>query len=1108
MKLRCYLILTLLLTTCIGSAFGQAVNATLLGTVTDITGAALPNAKVTITEVNTHVSHTGSANASGNYEFPNIPPGLYTVAVEVEGFKKEVRENIHVEVDTHTRTDVQLQPGNVNETIEVTGAPPVLQTDRADTGRTIDQEVIEELPLGVNRNFQSLLDLAPGTSPASFQHSQFFNASSSLQTESNGQPRMGNNLQIEGVDNNMRTGLLQILIPPAEAIQSVSISTSNHDPELGRASGAVSNVILKSGTNIFHGGAYWLDQNSAFDARAFFVPKNGHIAYNRVGGNIGGPIRHNRIFFFTDYLRTMDHENNTNIVTIPSVPFRAGNLSAGKNQVYDPTTGTQNSAGTSVSGRTPFPGNIIPASRINPIAAKIESFWPAPNQPFVESAPSNNYFALLPAQKSNDQMDVKIDNNLTDKDRLSGRFSFSDPHNYQASIFGDAGGPAQGAFQGTGWQRTYSAGLSYNRTVSPTLLTEIRLGIAHYHNEALQTDYGKNDTAALGIPGVNVNAFTSGFVGVQISDFTNPLTGYSASLPWVRAEANVDVVNSWTKILHNHTLKWGADLHRIRDDLLQDQTFSPRGVIDFQGVNPTFSSGAPGGTGVANYFASFLLDVPNQVARDLNTYFPALRAWQLFAYAADNWQVTPRTTINLGVRWEFYPPPTPAFPGGFSNYDFKNNQLIVAGVGGNPMNMGMQTRYHYFAPRIGVARRLTNTTVIRAGFGMSYTPFPDNTWAYNYPVRANNVYNNNANSYLPAKYPDGSIASFEKGFPALVPVPIPANGIIRNPDPTSDYVIIPLDWKNPYVETWNFAVQQSLPFHFVLDVAYVANHGVDTPLVFDLNAGQIPGAGSKGQPQYPRTATSKEYFAGFSSTYNSLQVKFDRRFSAGLKVTTSFTWGKALSFQTGDDGTPKFYYAFRRNYARTDWDRTLSLVQSYIYPLPFGHGKALLPTGLGSKILGGWQISGVWQARTGTPLFFSDGGNLSLPGTSQTPNQIGPIHILHGINIGNPWFSNTNATFQTPPGSTLGNMGRNELSGPGMFILNASLARQFLVKERYRVDLRLESFNATNTPWFANPQTSHTSSTFGYVTSTTSTGFGVNGVGGGRSAQIAMKVTF
>ncbi len=1084
--------------------FAQAVNATIVGTVTDSAGGLMPRTSVVVTETATGVSHSLKTNDSGNYTLPDLPPGTYSVSAEQTGFRREEKQGISLLVNSSVRVDLQLHPGSVSEAIEITGAPPPLQTDRADVTVTMDTQLLESMPVGVNRNFQSLLDLVPGTTPATFQHSQFFNASSSLQTQVNGQPRMGNSLQIEGIDDNQRTGLLQILIPPMEAIQVVNSSTSNHDPELGRGSGAITNVILKSGTNKLHAAIYEFLQNSAFDARSFFNPVVGHLAYNYVGGNVGGAIKRNKVFYFTDYLRTMDHEANTNQTTIPSVEFRKGDLSAGKNQVYDPATGD---IATGI-GRLPFAGNIIPPSRINPVSAKILTYLPATNETFDPSRPSNNYFALLPAQKTNDSVDAKVDYNIGDKNRLSGRFSFSHPVTFQAPIFGDAGGPAQSAFQGSGFQKTYSSGLNYNHVLSATLLTEFRIGVAHYHNEARQSDYGKNDSTAIGVNGVNVNEFTSGFVGISIGNFTSPLVGYSASLPWIRAEANIDLVNSWTKILRNHTIKWGADVRRIRDDLLQDQTFSPRGLITF-GTNQTFAPGAPGGTGVANDMASFLLDVPSQVARDVNTYFPALRAWQVFSYVADSWQATPRLTINPGVRWEFYPPTPPQFAGGFSNYNFVDNTLTIAGVGGVPNDLGVKTRYKYFSPRFGAAYRLTNTTVMRAAFGLSFTPFPDNNWAYNFPVRANNQYNTlGGNSYAPAAFPDGSLATFERGFPAVPPIAVPSNGIITNPDPTSAYNIIPLNYRNPYVEQWNFAVGQALPYHFTLDVAYVGNHGVGTPAATNLNAGQVLGAGSKGQPQYPRTANSIQYFRGLSSMYNGLQIKLDRGYSKGLRITTAFTWSKAMDFQTGDDGGLLFYVGQQRNWARADFDRTLNYVQSYIYELPFGKGKTWLARGMAGKIVGGWQVSGILSARTGTPLTFTDGGSLSLPGSTQTPNQIAPIEILHGINVGNPWFSTT--SFQTPVGAVFGTLGRNVISGPGLFSINGKVSRSITLGEarRYTLDLRLETLNLTNTAQFANPQLSHTNSNFGFITGTLSTGTGVNGTGGGRVVQLGAKISF
>jgi len=772
------------------SAYSQAVNATLLGTVTDITGGVIAGAKVAITEVNTGAVRDTQTNESGNFTFPDLTPGQYTVSVEEAGFKKETRKDITLIVNSSTRVDLQLTPGNVTETIEVTGAPPLLQTDRADTGAKIESIQTASLPLGTQRNYQSLLNLVPGTTRASFQHSQFFNASSSLQTEVNGQMRMGNSYQVEGIDNNERTGLLQIIVPPVEAIQAVDVSTSNFEAELGRASGANTNVMLKSGSNELHGAGYEFLRNSALNARNFFDVSVGHLAGNYFGGNVGGAIRKNKIFFFGDFLRVTDHEANTNLGTIPPASWRTGNLSSGLSlaapvTVYDPATG--NADGTN---RTPFAGNIIPSNRISPIAAKIMNLVPAPNQASSDSAPSNNYFALLPFTKDTNSFDVKIDDASSDKGRLSGRFSYSRPVVFQAPIFGIAGGFAQGAFEGTGIQKTYSTGINYNRIFSPTLIGEFRVGVAHYHNDALNSDFGTTASKDLGIPGVNIDQWTSGLASININGgFSTPLVGYSASVPWHRAETNIDTVATFTKTLGNHTVKWGADFRRLRDDLLQTQTINPRGLFNF-GTAQTSLNPGPGGvqpkTGLVNNMASFLLDQPSDGGRDIAAYFPALRGNQFFAFVQDKWQVSSKLTLDIGLRWEFYPPATPHFPAGFSNYNPSNNTLELAGVGSVPMNLGLQTNYKYFAPRTGLSYRLNNSMVIRAGFGMSYTPFPDNTYAYNFPVKQNNQFVTGASNFAPAVTGNGQFFSMATGFPApqLAVIPSTASSPtrrLRNP---------------------------------------------------------------------------------------------------------------------------------------------------------------------------------------------------------------------------------------------------------------------------------------------------------------------------------------
>jgi len=1148
------------------SSYGQAVSGTLLGTVSDSTGATVANAKVTATNVSTATVYESVTNEGGNFTIPNLPPGTYTVSVVAQGFKKETHQNIDVLLNSSTRVDFDIAPGSVTEEVMVTTAPPLLQTDRADISTKLETQQLQNLPMTTNRNFQSLLNLVPGTTPATYEHSQFFNAQGALQTRVNGIPRMGNLYQIEGIDDDERTGLLQIIIPPADAIQSVDISTNNFNAELGRATGAVTNVILKSGTNSFHGSVFEYIQNNAVNARSYFGPPLGHLSYNNYGGSIGGPIIKDKLFFFGDYQGSSSHETVGGTFTIPDAryftPNAQGNIdlssmlgAAGaggvrQGQIFDPSTGDGRTVAQGGTPRTPFGNNQIPIGRVNPVSLDILTRLNAAAAQYgrVNSStplgnPSNNYTTTLPFTKGTNSWDTKIDWAMNERNHLSGRFSWQKVNTFQAPTFGSfLGGPFGGGFQGTGGQTSYSTGVNYDRVFSPTLFTEVRVGVAHLRNNAQPSNYGSNDATALGIPGVNFNQFSSGQVGIFLTGFGQsgqdyPLIGYSASIPWIRGESNIDFVNNWTKIIRNHTWRFGVDLRRVRDDLLQDQTFSPRGIFRFADLQTSDATST--GTNLANNVASLLLDQPSQVGRDVNTFFPAYRQWWFFAFFSDKWQVTPKLTLDLGVRWEFYPPATPKIPSGFTNYDPVANNLVIAGIGGNPSNLGMQTRYRYWAPRTGFAYRATENTVVRGGFGVSYMPFADNNYAYNYPVRSNNAYGpTGASSYTPAVLADGStVATFQAGFPAPVAVPIPANGIIPVITPTlaaQTMFYVPLDYKNPYVASWNVAVQQALPYDMSMQIAYVANHGVGIPSNLDINnPTDIYGGGNASKPQYNcvgcpstvhRVAATNKIFQGFSSNFQSLQLQLNKRFARGLAFTSAFTWGKGLGYVTGDDGNVIFLTTanLRRNYAPNDFDRKLNFQESFTYELPVGRGHRYLNSGVGAFVLGGWKLSGTISAVSGLPFsVYANSGTLNTPGTAQLANLTGVYKVLGGIGPNNPWLDVS--AFSQPSGCPttgctaqnvgLGNTGRNQFRGPGFMQNNLSIFKSFPIWHEAALETRLDAFQLTNTPQFAVPNsgsgTLFTAGTFGRITNTLGSGQGsVNGVGGGRSLQASVRITF
>jgi outer membrane receptor protein involved in Fe transport len=1083
-----------------GIVYSQAVSGSLIGTVTDTSGASIPDAKIKVVEVNTGKTRNVATSTSGAYVITNLDPGAYRLEVEQPGFRKSVRENVVVLVNNTTRIDLELQTGVVTETVDVIASAAILQTDRADTGRKFETVQVENVALPFNRNFQGLIGLVPGAARPFRPHSEFFNSEDSLSTHVNGQSRLLNNVQFEGVDNNHRTGLLTVLIPPIEAIQSVDITTSNYEAELGRAGGAVENVILRSGTNSIHGSVYEFNKVSRLGAKNFFATTKPVTTYNYYGFTVGGPIRKNKTFFFGDFLGVRDRRGDSNLKTIPSTAYRAGDFTSAPSTIYDPATGSPDG-----TGRTPFPGNIIPTNRISPLAQKLLALVPPPTRP----GNGVNFEKGTVRQKDTDSFDVKVDHSQTERDKFAVRYSYQKPKVFDPPLFGVAGGGGKG-FAGTGTNKTQSAAVNYTHILSPSFISELRVGLSRYRNDAQNFDLGTNASEAIGIKGVNLDPVTSGLTSIDVTGLDNPFIGYSASVPWVRAETNLNFVTNWTKIRGNHTFKWGADVRHIRDALSQSQDVGGvRGQFNFRN-GTTALKGGPS-PGAANAFASFLLDIPNSYARDLTVYFPEYLQWQTFVYGQDKWQVTPKLTVDLGLRWEFYPPATPRFAAGFSNYDWTNNSLVLAGVGGNPSNLGRKTYWNNWAPRFGFAYRFSEKTVLRGGYGISYAPYPDNQYAYNFPVRQNNVYNApNSDGFRQAVLPNGQLGAMSVGFLPPIPAVIPSNGIISPAPLGSDYNVIPLDYHEPYVQAYNLTIQRSLPKNFVMELSYVGNHGVRMPVSYNLNAATVAGLGAAGQPlfqKFGKTTKALDKYFPSSSTYNSFQLKFDRRFSGGFLMTTAYTYSKSIDY-ANDNGDARYYIDYQRNRARSDFDRAHVFVQSYIWQLPFGKGKRWANSGVSALVAGGWELIGVLSLQTGAPLnFIYNNATLNTPGNGDnSPNINGPLQVLHGVGSKEFWFDTS--VFSAPATGKFGSVGRNVLSGPGFRNLDFSVFRTFRINERANVQFRAESYNFTNTPAFNNPNTEFGNANFGHITLSgdcgSSTGYCFNP----RVIQLGLKLTF
>jgi hypothetical protein len=1061
-------------------AHAQAVTGTLLGNVTDSSGGAVPGATVVATETGTNISRTTTTNEAGYYIFSSLQNGTYSVDAELQGFKKIVRQNVKVDVNSTIRVDLKLEVGQMTEAVTVSAETPVLQTDRTDTGRIIESKMVSDMPLTFNRNFQGLLVTVPGATRPHRDHSAFFNSQDSLSTEVNGQSRLANNTLIEGLDDNQKTGLLQVIIPAADALETVSVTTSNYDAEFGRSGGAITNVTLKSGTNDLKGSAFFFGNTNATNASDYFTHLKAPTKFANGGFTLGGPILRNKLFFFGDYQRTLDHQGYVVRATIPTLAMRNGDFSAVSQRIYDPLTGDVSGA-----NRVAFANNQIPQDRISPIARKLLAFLPEPNIPGAPLG-QNNYQKAQTREKTTDGFDAKVNYTASTKDQLSVRSSFMRPVLFDPGLFGQYGGAANGGFAGTGTNTSTSNALNWTHVFSPSTLLDVRGGLNYYHNITTTQGNGLTTSTEVGIPGANIDEFTSGLSQINIGGYSGPVLGFSASQPWDRSEQTWNVASSLTRLLHSHTVKMGGEFRKNRDILLQTQdNGGSRGNFNFNASGTGVPSEPATTTGVANSMASFLLDFPNGVTRDLKVIDkPGTRHWATAAFVQDKWQARSNVTVDLGLRWEYYDPLQGVEgKGTLANYDPSTNTIRVAGYGSTTNAINVKRTLTNFAPRTGISWRLNEKTVMRAGYGASTIPFPDNRYAFNFPVKQN-YSGSSANAFQRA----GSMA---QGFPAPVLVSIPPDGIIPVTGSllNSTFDVISPDLHEGTLRSWNVAFQRQLPFSLTADIAYVGSQGVDLVMDLDTNASLVYGLGNAGRPQFAafnRTGTSRTRVNDNKSRYKALQVKLDRRFRNGLLITNSYTLGRSMDLANENTGinTPIDY---NLSWARSDTDRTHNYVLSSIYELPWGPGKKWLSSGPAGKLLGGWQLSGLLVVQSGQALTINGSGALlNTPGNSAYANLNGTQKVLGGKGPGLLYFDP--AVYSLPAPGVQGNMKRHSgPEGPGYWNLDGSLFKRFALSGTKYAEFRVDAYNVTNSVRWGNPNTTYstaTGNTFGQITGT------------------------
>jgi hypothetical protein len=1078
------------------TALAQEVSAGITGRITDPSGAAVVGAVVTAKDVNRGTVWPTKTNEEGIYAFPRIPVGTYELKVEATGFKTATRPNIVLELNQRARLDITLEIGTVTETVEVTGAAPLLNTDTTIVGATLTPTTLTKTPL-ISRNFISLTLLAPGvttTNPAAFNNG--VRTSGGGRPYVNGNRKEANNFLLDGIDNNHTSDNLTAYQPNLDAIQEVRMITNNASAEFGNFQGGVINVIIKSGTNELHGNVFHFFRNDKLNAnnwarnwqRTPRVP----IRWNEFGGTLGGPLKRDKLFFFGDYqgIRRATPTSVGTISVIPT-PFRSGDfsrlLSERGIQLYDPLT-------TDPSGvRQPFPNNQIPVSRRNVVATNLF------NSPDLYPLPLNNdlRFNQVNGSRSQlvtDQFDVKVDAKLTPHDDLSVRYSWGrqDQPGYNTfPLFFNSFNVAP--FQ--------NGVINWTRTISPTKVNELRIGANRIvlHNGGLDKGLG-NIAEKLGIrqgndrgPGLMSLQFSGGLA----SGIGSANIGTQQNFP----NNTYHFADNFTIIRGRHMMKTGGQLLRQQMNPFYAGNFGRTGFIQFNGQ---YTAGPNANSPVSRGFpeADFFLGLVERAGRGVNTGSWGHRKIILGFYFQDDWRVTDSLTLNLGLRWEYHSPLVEV-KDRQANFEPFTGKLLLAGKDGNSRALYEPFKKD-FQPRVGFAWTpafLGKKTVFRGAYTIS--SFMEGTGT-NLRLPLNPPFNFEFEAIFTGQTAIG--ATTDQGLTVLRAQDPFANVTIRLWDP----FVRPAN-----VQQWSFIIERQLPAETVLSVGYVGQHGTHlvVPMPYFQRRLIAPGVTEpspylSGNPLLRNIAQISGTESNGNQRYDSLQLQVRKRYSAGLEYQLSYTWSKGMSDAIGYYGEGgqaasqsaywQYLYDRKAEWGPSYFDATHILSYAYTYQLPFGRNRKWGSgwNGALNGIFGGWEMGGILSLRSGFPLTItatdrsgtrSRGPRADRLADGKGPRQVGP---------GTTWLDRS--AFREPVAGTLGNSGVGVVRGPGLKQFDFSVHKLFPIKERMNLEFRTEFFNLTNTPQFNAPNRSASSATFGEVTSAQ----------GERNIQFALKLNF
>jgi hypothetical protein len=1112
----------LLMSVCTGAP-AQVLYGTLLGNVTDTTGAVVAGATVTATNNGTGVTMTATTDNSGIYRFGNLITGTYKVSISAPAFASAVGENILIQTNAERRFDAQLHPESVGQTITVTTAPPDMQTDTASVSSVIESAQLQTIvatPGAGMRNFQSLYMILPGFTPPSASHSESGNPGDTLYVNVNGVSGSNNNTRIDGVSD-IYPWLPEIAAyaPSTEAIATVNAVTNSFDAEQGFASGAAVNVTTKSGTNRFHGSAWEYNTISALMAKGTFVPKTRAIPkyiMNQFGANYGGPILKNKAFFFGNWERSRRSQAVSGLQTVPTLDMLGLNgngfsfLNTGTT-IYDPATGDP----TTGKGRTPFQNNTIPAGRVSYAAQQMIALMKASGiAPNVTSPGlSNNYFVAADAQYTRDNVDARVDYNLNTNNTVFGRYGIQKTNIFDPQALAKAGGNTlDGGQPGTSPSIVQSIGAGMTHTFTPNLLLDANFGYLRQGMSAKNSDLGTQwGLSYFNIPGTNGTCSQCGgmpsFNFGGLSSLGNP----NRSNPFeFRDNTYTTAANlSWNR--GKHSLRFGMEFQRYAMNHFQPQnTYGPRGGFNFSGGQTALNGGtSPNGY---NAWADFLLGIPQMMQKDTQYLNPATIRENVWAfYARDQWQITNKLTLTYGARYEYYPIATRDHSG-LGIFNPNDGLVYIGGVNGIPKNGGVSVGWGQIVPRAGIAYRLDPKTVVRAGFGISTNPDNFRNMLTNYPAVISQSISGST-TYLPSYTVNGAAATLSDGIPS-VSLPNLSSGTVAlgglgTPKGTLGVTTLPRNYRRGYYESYNLAVQRELPGATTVQAAYVGTLIIREVPGININAGTVPGAGQAGQPlNKVNGVTTYGITAGVTSLlpigtghYNALQAEVKHRFAENGSAGLNYTYSRSINdYGDASDGWSSLPVAarpfFYLNKAVAGFDRSHNIQAYGNYTLPFGNGQRFASSGTVAHIIGNWELSGSMNRESGTPFTVTAGSNsLNMPGNTQFADQlVKHVKILGGHDSTHPYFDVTNfadplvaekAANPTNPVNRFGTAGRNSVRGPGLFNLSASLSRTFPITDRYGIQFRAESFNLTNTPSFANPAAGVTAANgFGTISNT------------------------